>query len=156
MKENITFKIHFSTSCWDQPPLVEILIDGSKVHHAELSNGPQAVTFKAICDFDRPHRLSIRRYNKTDDQCVLENGQIIKDQWTIIERVIIDDIDIKNLIEDRSWYEPDYPLAWKAEQEQKGVTVEPKITGELWLSHNGTWYFDFTSPFYKFVIAQFR
>lgn len=156
MNENITFEIHFLSSWWDKPPLVEILIDSHQVHHAALSNGPQVIAVRSSCDFDHPHRLSIRRYNKTDDQCIVADGQIIKDQWTIIERVFIDGIDIKNLIEDRSWYEPDYSTAWQAEQLQKGVEIESKIKGELWLSHNGIWHFDFTSPFYKFVISQFR
>ena len=106
-------------------------------------------------ELNMPHVLQIHRYNKSDDQCVTIEGHK-KDQYVIIDNVIIDGIDVQNLIWSRGWYEPEYPVLWASEQAQAGIELETKVLGETWLAHNGIWNFVFSSPFYKFVISQFE
>lgn len=156
MQETIEFNIDFLSKFWDKPPMVEIAIDNQVQWRSSIDKPKLRAEFSTTLDFDKPHQLKIIRSNKTDAQCkISEDGQI-KDQYIIIDRVTIDGVDIQNLIWHRCWYEPEYPNLWRQEQESQGVTLEQKVIGETWLSHNGTWFFDFSSPFYKFVISQFR
>lgn len=155
IKEKIKFEIDFTSQYWDQPPMVDLSIDDDLMASVSLVDQQQLVTFYADLDAGK-HRLRIKRYNKTADQCkFLEDGSLA-DQYAIINRIIIDGIDIQNLIQHRGWYEPIYPTEWADQQIQRGVVLEKQVIGESWLSHNGTWYFDFSSPFYKFVISQFE
>ena len=152
--EKIKFDLYFKSVFWDRPPVLEIQIDSKTVHKSAADQLDYHISFYHTLDFKK-HRLSIVRSNKSDDQCRIIDKEK-KDQYVIIERVCIDGIDIQNLIWHRSWYEPDYPRAWAQEQTSAGHLLEKKVIGETWLSHNGTWHFDFFSPFYKFVISQFE
>jgi len=87
---------------------------------------------------------------------VIDNNGSRFDQYVILNQVCIDGIDVQNLIWHRSWFEPIYSTVWKQQQIDAGVALEEKIIGETWLSHNGTWKFEFFSPFYKFIISQFE
>ena len=152
--EKIKFDLYFKSIFWDRPPVLEVQIDSETVHTAAADCTEYHIGFYKILDF-KNHRLSIIRSNKSDDQCLVHDGEK-KDQYVILERVCIDGIDIQNLVWHRSWYEPCYPSTWAAEQAANGILLEEKVIGETWLSHNGTWHFDFFSPFYKFLISQFE
>jgi hypothetical protein len=156
MKERIKFQFDFSAEFWDLPPCVQIQIDDHAAWSGPITTKKASVEFWHELEFDRPHCIALQRSNKNPDQCrLLEDGSRL-DQYVTIDRVIIDDINIQNLIWHRSWYEPDYPELWRKQQQDQGITLETQVIGETWLSHNGTWRFEFTSPFYQFVINQFR
>lgn len=156
MQETIKFQLGIKSEHWDRYPMIDISVDGEIRCKRILDQSYQIVEFDCMLDFDNQHTLSIKRYNKSDDQCVVMPDGSRKDQYIIIDKVIIDGIDIQNLIWHRSWFEPDYPNAWAQQQYESGIWLETKVIGETWLSHNGTWFFEFTSPFYKFVISQFE
>lgn len=141
---------------WDQPPYVDISIDQVPLWTGPVNLKNQTIKFAHTLECNQLHTITIRRYNKTDDQCVILNNGQRQDQYLIINQVIIDEIDIQNLIWHRSWYEPEYPELWAREQQAQGIKLEPKVIGETWLGHNGSWHFQFTSPFYQYVINQFR
>lgn len=156
MQEHIQFEFGFLAEYWDLPPMIDISINNVLVWTGPVGSKNARVLVEHTLDYNQEHLLAIRRYNKTDNQCVILNDGTCKDQHLIIKQVIIDNIDIQNLVWHRSWYEPEYPLAWKQEQELQGVVLESHVPGETWFGHNGTWYFQFTSPFYQYVINQFR
>lgn len=156
MKEHIRFQFDFIAEFWDLPPCVQIQIDDHVAWSGPITAKKSTVEFWHELEFNVPHAIVLKRSNKHQDQCqLLDDGRRL-DQYVIIDHVIIDDIDIQNLIWHRGWYEPDYPEQWRQEQETNGVVLETQVIGETWLSHNGTWRFEFTSPFYQFVINQFR
>lgn len=154
--ETIKFEIDFTSEFWDLPPLVEISIDNEIKWQGALDQKKYCVAFFSDLMFGQNHHMKIKRSGKNEDQCKLNEDGSRLDQYAIIDRVRIDDLDIENLIWSRSWYEPEYPVLWKQQQEQQGIVLKKQVIGETWLSHNGTWNFIFSSPFYKFVISQFE
>lgn len=154
-KEKISFELCFRSIYWDLPPVVEVLIDSVSICKEPAVNKEHCIKFFRELDFGQ-HQLQISRSNKFDDQCKISDDGIMQDQYIVLEKIKIDGIDIQNLIWYRSWYEPDYPKEWAAQQKAKGIDLESKAIGETWWSHNGIWRFDFFSPFYKFVISQFQ
>ena len=156
VKERIRFQFDFCSEFWDLKPHIQIQIDDEITWSGLIESKKSLVEFWHELELNASHSITLRRSNKNADQCcLLENGSL-RDQYVILDRVIIDDIDIQNLVWHRGWYEPDYPELWRQEQESKGIVLETQVIGETWFSHNGTWRFDFTSPFYKFVLNQFR
>jgi len=154
VQERILIKIDIIAQFWHHPPMIDMLIDGVVVSQDVIDKKKYSIKNTVNLDINQIHLLQLRRYNKSDDQCVIVDG-IKKDQYVIIDSVVIDGVNIQNLIWHRSWYEPQYPEVWAEQQKSAGVDLEPKVIGETWLSHNGTWNFEFSSPFYKFVISQF-
>lgn len=155
MKERINFSIEFISEFWDKAPMVDISIDHVLQISSTLDQSIQTLSFDSDVDFGSNHVLSINRYNKDIDQCRINPDGSRQDQFCIIKKICIDGIDIQNLIWDRGWFEPNYPEPWAQSQRDAGIILEPKVLGQTWLSHNGTWFFEFTSPFYKFLISQF-
>lgn len=156
MKETIRFSIGFVSEFWDKPPMVDISIDHILQISSVLDQPAQTIVFDSDINFGSNHVLSIKRHNKSVDQCRVDSDGKQQDQFCSIKKVCIDGIDVQNLIWHRSWFEPDYPEPWAQSQRDAGIVLESKVIGETWLSHNGTWFFEFTSPFYKFLISQFR
>lgn len=155
-KETIVLHLEFTSRFWDRPPEISIFVNAREVLHAAADQEKFVAEFEHCFEFGKPNLLSIKRTGKSDDQCVIMPDGSMKDQILILDKVVIDGIDVQNLIWHRSWYEPIYPTRWQSEQEAQGISLESKILGETWWSHNGTWYFEFTSPFYRFVIDQFK
>lgn len=155
MVERIKIKIDLIAEFWDKFPMIDIILDDRMISQHIIDKKLYTIENIVELDLDQDHILQIRRYNKSDDQCVTINDEK-KDQYVILDRLSIDDIDVQNLIWNRSWYEPVYPEIWKKEQESEGLSLEDRVIGEIWWSHNGMWNFKFYSPFYKFVISQFR
>jgi hypothetical protein len=156
MTETIKFEFWFSAEFWDLKPMLDIAIDGQHTQSCTIDQKNYCTNFVAQLDLNKKHVLTIHRHNKNDSQCVVDQDGNRKDQFVIINRVTIDSIDVQNLLWSRSWYEPEYSESWKQQQIDQGIVLEQQVPGELWLSHNGIWYFEFTSPFYKFVIDQFN
>jgi hypothetical protein len=154
MHECIKVKIVLTAEFWDLFPMIDLIIDGITVSQHIIDQKKYTIEDTVDLAMDQPHLLQIRRKNKSDDQCMIVDGEK-KDQYVIIDEVVIDGIDVQNLIWDRCWYEPEYPEIWADQQKKAGVVLESKVIGETWLSHNGIWNFEFSSPFYKFVIRQF-
>lgn len=155
MKEKIKFNFNVTSEFWDLPPKIDILVNQDIIWSGPVDSPRQDIVVFHELTLGQDYVLSIRRYNKDNTQCKVSEDGSIKDQYLILNSVKIDDIDIQNLIWHNSWFEPIYPTEWALQQQQQGIILEDKVPGETWLSHNGTWYFKFSSPFYKFVINQF-
>jgi hypothetical protein len=156
MKENIKFEFELTAEFWDLPPIIDIRINQLLIQTHVVNQKKYNICFFHSLDLGEKYELSIYRYNKDDSQCVIDSNGLTKDQYLIIDKIKIDNVDIQNLIDDRSWYKPEYPVEWAKQQIERGHKLEDTVPGELWLSHNGTWYFNFTSPFYQYIINQFK
>lgn len=155
MIEAIEIQIDLTAVFWDRFPEADLLIDHVEISKHVIDRPKYQIKNTVSLAMDQPHFLQLSRRGKSDDQCRVVDGQQ-KDQYIIIDRVSIDGIDIQNLVWSQSWYEPEYPDAWSDQQRAAGIDLETKVLGETWLSHNGVWNFGFSSPFYKFLIDQFR
>ena len=159
MTETLDFEIVFLSDFWDRPPSAKISVDDQILFQGDVVGDPEqnkhTVRFAIDLECDQQHCLQIDRSGKDDTQCVVADG-ISKDQILRILQLKIDGIDVQNLVWHRSWFEPQYPEPWASQQQQQGTILESAVPGETWLGHNGIWYFEFRSPFYQFLISQFR
>lgn len=146
-QENILFEIELASSFWDQPPRAAIMLDNHCKYDGAIDSGSQIIKFDHTLDFARSHRLIIDRYNKTPAQ-----SQQGRDQLMYINKIIIDGIDIENFIQSRATFQPIYPEPWASQQLQAGIELQDCLLGETCLGHNGRWCFEFTAPFWQFLI----
>jgi hypothetical protein len=146
-RENILFEIELRSTFWDQPPRANISINDVCKFDGNIDQNMNAIKFYHELEFDSPQKLIINRYNKTPEQS--KNG---KDQIMYIGKIIIDGIDINNFIMSRATFSPVYPEPWASQQAALGIELESTLLGETCLGHNGQWRFDFTAPFWQFLI----
>lgn len=150
--ESIKFEFFFKSDYWDLPPKIDILVDNQIKFSGKIVDDHDHIKFTHDLDFNKSHCIKIKRYNKLPNQCVLLNDGTFKDQLLTLEKVIIDDINIKNIIQAYSYNEPIYPEPWATLQRKQGIVLETRVIAETVFGHNGTWTLNFTSPFYEFVM----
>lgn len=145
-EENLKFQISLTGTYWDKHPQFSIWLDDHVVTQTEIA-GPE----EQIINFERrvsegSHTLKIRLENKTNNDTVIENGQVIKDLLLNIDNIIIDDISLGNIL-------------WSAEyildrpQLYKGQEIN-HLDGCVNLGWNGTYILKFTSPFYIWLLEK--
>ena len=150
--ETIEFELHLSAESWNKPPQAKISVDDVEYFNDVVSKGSHIVKFTHTCDFDKPHRLTLIRSGKDDSQCkMLPNGRKL-DQILTLTKLKVDGIDIRNIVWSKSINIADYPEPWATEQRAAGNMLEQQAIGVTVFGHNGTWYLDFTSPFYIFIM----
>jgi hypothetical protein len=153
-QEFINFKIKFTPKFWDRPPVACISVNDEVKFHNNVTSENFIVDFSHTMDFHQKHCLSIKRSGKTDDQVRKNLDGSYDDQALIINQIIIDGVDIRNIIYTDSYNEPVYPEAWAQEQRLANIVLEDRVPGETYLGHNGIWRLNFTSPFYQFVMDK--
>lgn len=146
-RENILFEIKLTSNFWDRPPRANVMINDECKFNGDVDQSLDTIRFNHVLDFHVSHKLIINRYNKTPDQCL--DG---KDQLMYIDKIYIDGIDIQNFILCRATFCPQYPEPWATEQKAQGIQLEQSLLGENCFGHNGQWCFEFTAPFWQFLI----
>lgn len=149
--ENIYFDFWIKSEYFLNPPFMKLMID-DEVFFEDRVEKDMHLRFKKNCSFDEIHKIKIFRSGKTNhDTEILDNGTL-KSQMLTMEKIKIDNIDLRNLIQHRCVYTPSYQEPWATQQKEKGVELSKTLNGTMALGHNGTWEFDFRSPVYKFLI----
>ena len=145
-EEKLNFTIDLSGTYWDRRPQFSVWLDDHVVIQSEIaSSAEQIVNFDRRVD-EGPHELKIRLENKTINDTVLSNGEIIKDMLLNINDITIDDISIGSLIWDAE-YILDTPQIYN------GAEVT-SMNGCVNLGWNGTYVLKFTSPFYVWLLEK--
>jgi hypothetical protein len=145
-EEKLSFVISLSGTFWEKRPQFSIWLDGHQVIASEIaSTAIQTITFDRNID-EGSHSLSIRLENKTNQDTVVENGQVIKDMLLNIDDIIIDDISLGNLLWSAE-YVLDHP------HEYKGQVID-HLDNCVNLGWNGTYILNFTSPFYIWLLEK--
>jgi hypothetical protein len=145
-EEKLSFVVALSGTFWDRRPQFSIWLDDHQVVASEIvSAAQQEIKFERTVD-EGVHTLKIRLENKTKQDTVLENGEVVKDMLLNINDITIDDISLGNLLWSAE-YILDHP------QEYKGQTVT-KLDNCVNLGWNGTYVLKFTSPFYIWLLEQ--
>lgn len=140
-KEKIKFQFWFDTIYEKAPPYTEIYIDDVMKFSGLIKKENPYVEFYATLDFSK-HQI---RLSKTGNL----NGKAVS---LIINKLKIDEIDVRNFIWHNSTFKPNY----NPDYLKQNPSLESEICGELFLGHNGVWTYNFESPFYKFIVKQVR
>ena len=136
--EKIKFQFWFEPVYTLKPPYVEIYIDNDMKFSGTIEKNNPYVEFYSNLIFSN-HQIKL---SKTSDD----------DVSLIINKLKIDDIDVRNIIWHKSVFKPNYNKDYSNEN----PNLEKEIKGELFFGHNGDWIFDFESPFYKFIVDHIR
>lgn len=83
--------------------------------------------------------IKLERYGKTDNNFILKNQQIVKDQTIEIINVLVDDIEL-----------PDYLIYQNCYIEFNEVRHD----GSRFLGPNGVWIFNFETPIITFLLDE--
>lgn len=140
-KEKIKFQFWFGTIYNKTPPYIEVYIDDNKQFFGTIEKDNPYVEFYSTLGFSN-HRIKLLKKGNTGDE----------DVSLIINKLKIDEIDVRNIIWHNSVFKPNYNIDYSSENPD----LEKEIKGELFLGHDGEWSFDFESPFYKFIVKQVR
>jgi hypothetical protein len=144
-EETINFKIVLNGTYWDKKPQYSVWLDDHVVVQSEVSKELHTVEFQSTIS-EGNHSLKIRLENKSIDDTVVENGEVLKDMLLNIDDISIDDISLGNLL----WtaeYKLDEPQIYK------GETIN-QLDGCVNLGWNGTYILKFTSPFYIWLLEK--
>ena len=154
--ETLKFKLELYATYWNKPPIAEIKI-ADKTYFKDKITGtkqnPIKIEFEHTLENETSHTLNIIRTGKTEQETVLENDTIIKDQLLNIKYMEIDEIDLGALTYD-GVYTPEYPERWATQQRDKGVNLPKSFKNVTQMGHNGIWTFNFTSPFYMWLLEN--
>lgn len=153
--ENIFVDLRLGGEFWQKPPEVDIFVDGKLIQSHLVDRTDYHVRFRHVMDFG-PHRLELRRKNKTNDQNRLLPDGSYQGQLLHINQVRLDNIDLRNLVLHTCKFRPEYPEPWASQQREAGIILENELIGETHLGHNGVWTFDFISPIYMFLVDWAR
>ena len=115
---------------------------------------PKVIEFEHELEEGKDYKLIIDRSNKrVNDTIVNEKGDITHDQLLHIKSIMIDEIDIGGLVYE-GVYKPIYPEQWSKQQKEKGVEFPETLKNVTQMGHNGTWTFNFSSPFYMWLLEN--
>jgi hypothetical protein len=146
-QEILHFEVVLSGTYWDKKPQFSVWLDDHVVVQSEIveSNIRQSIKFEREVD-EGSHQLKIRLENKTSQDTVLVNSEMIKDMLLNIDDIIIDDISLGNLRWDAE-YHLDRP------QEYNGNTIT-RLDRCVNLGWNGTYVLNFSTPFYIWLLEK--
>ena len=145
-EEKLTFAIALSGTYWDRKPQFSIWLDDHVIAQSEIASPAQQIlNFERTID-EGEHTLKIRLENKTVNDTIVENNQVIKDTLLNIDDIVIDDISLGNLLWSAE-YVLDHP------QEYKGQIID-HLDGCVNLGWNGTYILKFSSPFYIWLLEK--
>ena len=147
--ETLHFKIGLAGTYWDKRPEYSILVNDDVVVTGKVET-PTGELFYVEFDADvaeGPATLKIRLENKEDSDILKDsyedpdNFKIIGDLLLNIKTVEIDEINLGNLLHDKSKFVGDDP-------------ARPVLDKCQDLGWNGAWIFPFESPFYIWLLEN--
>lgn len=147
--EQIKFEIYLTSEYYKNPPHAEIYINDSLKFSDDIRDRQKIITFWEKLNFDSQYSLKIIRSN-ADEKNYSINGKIAN-QCLYIDKIIIDNINCEWLLYSNSYAITDYPESYKKYQQERGLEIFDKSYNTT-LIFNTEWYFNFTSPFYIFIM----
>jgi len=152
-KENIKFEILVEGIFFDKAPFLEIYID-DVIQFSDYIDGLKKIHFFNELQFGVEHTLKLKRSNYDLSQTLIKpDGEKI-DQVLEIKKIKIDDIDCDWLCNDNSYAVFDYPSHVIRNARNREIILPEKTFGSKILTFNGTWIFNFTSPFYEYIMKR--
>lgn len=143
--ETLKFDITLSGTYWGKKPQFSIWLDDQVVQQSEIQDKIQTINFSRDLE-EGTHSLKIRLENKTTQDTVIENNEIVKDMLLNIDDITIDDISLGNLL-----WTAEYHLDSPQQYQGKTITHLDNCVNLGW---NGTYILKFTSPFYIWLLEK--
>jgi hypothetical protein len=144
-KEKLHFKIGISGTYWDKHPIYRVSLNDHIIENRQIETASDEVFY---IEFDGeieegPASLKIRLENKTDSDTIENEDKtaIVKDLLLNIVSVEIDEIDLGNLIYEKTRFVAD-------------DTNRPTLEQCVNLGWNGTWILEFESPLYIWLLEN--
>lgn len=153
--ETIKFQFTFRAQYWDKPPAIIIKLDNEELFNGNIQDEVTVLEFTKSLNFGK-HKLEIVRHSKDNTQTKKLPDGTFQDQLITLEKLAIDGIDIKDIVNHYSFTKPVYPEPWASLQRKLGNNLPEYIRGETCWGHNLTWTLKFTSPFYLYVMNWMR
>lgn len=101
-----------------------------------------------IGDIGQQTNIVLERTGKTDDETVIENGQIIRDQTIKINRIWVNDVLLETqAIQKVVQFYPNYSESNIKYARENNIHLEV-VKSDLTLFYNGRWVFNFNQPFF--------
>lgn len=145
--ENLNFEVVLSGTYWDKKPQFSVWLDDHVIVQSEIAESDIRQSVKFARDLvDGFHQLKIRLENKTVQDTVVVNGQMVKDMLLNIDDIVIDDISLGQLL-----WDAEYHL--DSSQEYNGNTIT-RLDRCVNLGWNGTYILNFSTPFYIWLLEK--
>ena len=145
MSDTIKFQCDLSTTDPTVPLGFEILLNNKSVYKCEHVRESCQVFVDINDEDDATQKLQFVMTGKTTEHTkVDENGNITSDAMLSIGNVLIDDININQLLTQIAKYTHDFN------------STQPEITDKFYgnMGCNGTITFEFTTPFYMWLLEN--
>lgn len=144
--ELLKISVTLSGTFWNKKPQFSIWLDNNVLIQSEInSNSLQTHSFNHAVQ-EGLHQLKIRLENKTTEDTLQKDSQIMSDMLLNIEDISINDTSIKNLKWD-SVFIPDQPQIYQG----KEIKSLPRCVNLGW---NGTYILEFSSPYYIWLLEK--
>jgi hypothetical protein len=145
--ELINIKLTLETEYQIIPPAITAKINERIFYNDVIKDSKLEISTTYHCKHNHDYCIQLIRRGKTDN---------CPEQLVNIVGMEIDNVNVRDIMWHTSVFRPEYPEPWASQQKQKGIDLEDAIHGETILGHNGIWEFEFSSPFYQFLIAKVR
>lgn len=145
--ELINIKLNLTPTFESIPPVITLKVNEQEYYKDVVVESPITLDITHHCNFKEKYNVQLLRQGK-NNSC--------PEQLLIITGLEIDGTNIRDIMWHNSVFHPEYPEPWASEQKQKGIELEYPVYGETILGHNGTWEFEFSSPFYQFLINKVK
>jgi len=140
MKEKFNFRLELFSTMWDKPPHAKINLNGVTFFDQDVNatqDQPEVIKFQYTFNHGDHYDLCIEMSGKDNSQVVVdEQGNTIKDQLLHIKTIEIDDINIKDLLNEGVYTSKEHG----------------SLTHVNSMGFNGKWVLSFKSPFYIWML----
>lgn len=144
-----TVNIEIIPHYWNTPPNVIVfcnkkLIDS--INSFKKTGQPFLLTYKI--QLDQQNIIQICMQNKTNDQTVVKNGKIIKDQFIQINDIEIDGVSLTKSMLAKGIFKPIYPPNLTKNKKL------PKQINTTQLNFNGAYSLEFSMPIHEWFFQH--
>lgn len=116
------------------------------LHEVELEF--QKTLTVSINNFDSCTGILLERFGKNDNETIIENGTIIRDQTLAINRMWINDVLLETpILQKNAQFYPEYSESNIKYADEHNIELE-LVKQDLTLFYNGRWVFNFKQPFF--------
>jgi hypothetical protein len=147
MIESVKFDIEFEFCYGASWPIIEFVdLDVSCQEKLSANETVKYVNYEFVTSNPT---VMFKNINKTDNDTIIVNGEIVQDQVVKIKKIFVDDILINlELINHSMTFVPNYPQGYFDYCNQHNI-VPDLVTHDTNLHFNGSWIFEFVLPFWK-------
>jgi hypothetical protein len=148
--ETLKFKVGLSATYFNSKPEYSVHLDSKEICRNTVSAESDEIfyiEFDAEIAENAEHKLIVKLHNKSKQDIVIEDDQIVKDTLLNIKSVEIDEIDLGSLIWTSSEYFPDHPQKFNGE-------IVSSLKNCVNLGWNGSYVLPFASPFYIWLLEN--